>query len=109
MRKYLMQFIAICISIYLIINLQNKANKNYNDFYTNKIIGIIDSVHYGVQSQAIIMIDNSEYDLSFFNITKNDGLIKGDSFYKKRNSKVLELHSKSSNGYIYTRNFELKK
>ena len=109
MRKYLIIFFAISISIYLINNLQDAANKHYNDFYKNEIIGIIDSVHYGVQSQTIIMIDNNEYDLSFFNITKNDGLIKGDSIYKKRNSKLLELHSKSSRGYIYTRDFELKK
>ncbi len=109
MRKYLIIFFAISISIYLIINIQDTANIQYNNFYENEIIGVIDSVYYGVQSQAIIIIDKNEYNLVFFNIRKNDGLIKGDSIYKKRNSKVLELHSKSSKGYIYTHDFELKK
>ena len=109
MRKYLMTFFAICISIYLIKRLQSKANENYDSFYKDEITGIIDSVYYGTQSQAIIIIDSNEFDLTFFNIIKKDDLIKGDSIYKGRKSKVLELHSKSSNGYIYTHDFELKK
>ncbi|WP_111710260.1 hypothetical protein [Lutibacter citreus] len=78
-------------------------------FYEKKISGIIESIRYGDKSQAIVKINNSEFSLFLFNIRKGEDLNKGDSLFKGKKSKVLELHSLSSSGkYIFTETYEMK-
>ena len=78
-------------------------------FYEEKISGIIDTIYYGDKSQAIVKIKDKEYSLFVFNIRKGDDLNKGDSLYKDRNSKNLELHSKTINeNYICTEIYVMK-
>jgi hypothetical protein len=107
--KYIWTAIVILLSIYIINNIRTKGKKSYESFYGNEINGIIDSIYYGDKTQAIIKIKNKEYSLFLFNIRKGDDLNKGDSLYKGKNSKELELHSKTKNGnFINTENFKLR-
>jgi hypothetical protein len=109
MRKFIAIITVLSITIFVIYKLQNKAKESYDFFYKTEINGIIESIRYGVRSEAYVTINNREYSLFLFNIIKVDGLEKGDSIYKRKKSKLLELHSRTSAGsYIYIKEFKLK-
>jgi hypothetical protein len=109
MRKISAILILIVLTIVTIYLIQNRSEEHYNHLYKNKINGIVKSISYGSRSEAIVIINDTEFDLFRFDIRKEDGLVKGDSLYKEANSKILELHSKTSNGsYIFTKEFKLK-
>lgn len=101
--------VLIVSTILIIYSLNSKGKKSYESFYENEIIGVIDSIYYGDKNQAIVKIKNTEYSLWLFKVRKGEDLKKGDSLYKGRNSKKLELHSKTINGnYICTEIYEMK-
>lgn len=98
----------ILVAIILIIG-QERKKEGYDRFYKMEIIGVIESIKYSPQSTPIVKIKGENHHLGFFSISKRDGLSVGDSIYKKKNSKFLQLHSKTSTGsYLYTERFEMR-
>ncbi|WP_431165968.1 hypothetical protein [Tenacibaculum halocynthiae] len=107
MKKNNLIFLLVSISIMIFFSVYN-SNISLSKNKKIEIIGVINDIIYDSKKVPSIFVKGEKYYLARFNIRKRHGLQIGDSIFKKKNSKILELYSKSSKGYINTENFELK-
>ena len=72
------------------------------------IMGIISKLQYDPKQVPTIHVNGEEFYLSEFGIRKKDGLSKGDSIYKEKNSQLLKHYKKYSNGYYLKETYYIK-
>ncbi len=107
--KNIWTIILFILPVVIIYYIQNKGEESYKHYYANEISGVIDSIYFGDKQEVNTIIGNKAYSLYFFGVRKGADIKVGDSLFKAKKDKNLELHSKMKSGeYICIEIYDMK-
>tara|TARA_Y100000034_G_scaffold136654_1_gene214579 strand:+ start:154167 stop:154517 length:351 start_codon:yes stop_codon:yes gene_type:complete len=107
--KNIWTILLFLLPVVIIYNIREKGDESKRFYKAMEISGVIDSIYYGDKKEASVKINNKIYSLYYFGIRKGEDIKVGDSLYKAKKEKNLELHSKTKTGeYICTEIYKMK-